>query len=77
MRCPASYASHRSAAETALLTALSQAPEEGASVVALVAQTGMSRRWIYYRLHELAATGIVVQTIRGHWRLATPDSDDE
>ena len=63
--------------EAALLTALSQAPEEGASVVALVAQTGMSRRWIYYRLHELAATGIVVQTIRGHWRLATPDSDDE
>jgi hypothetical protein len=37
----------------------------------------MSRRWIYYRLHELAATGIVVQTIRGHWRLATPESDDE
>ena len=63
--------------EAALLTALSQAPEEGASVVALVAQTGMSRRWIYYRLHELAATGIVVQTIRGHWRLATPYSDDE
>jgi S-DNA-T family DNA segregation ATPase FtsK/SpoIIIE len=63
--------------EAVLLTALSQAPEEGASVVALVAQTGMSRRWIYYRLHELAATGLVVQTIRGHWRLAAPDSDDE
>jgi S-DNA-T family DNA segregation ATPase FtsK/SpoIIIE len=58
--------------ETALLAALAGAPYEGVSVSALVVQTGMCRRWIYYRLHELAAAGVVVQTARGHWRIAGP-----
>jgi S-DNA-T family DNA segregation ATPase FtsK/SpoIIIE len=58
--------------ETALLAALAVAPDEGISVPALVAQTGMSRRWIYCRLHELAGAGVVIQTARGHWRSAGP-----
>ena len=54
--------------ETLLWAALSAAPDEGVSVPGLVAQTGMSRRWIYYRLHQLAADGLVTQTARGLWR---------
>ena len=54
--------------ETALWAALSLAPNDGISVPGLVAQTGMSRRWIYYRLRELAAHGMVIQTARGLWR---------
>ena len=57
--------------ETILRTALSLAPEEGVSVPDLVAATGMSRRWVYYRLRELASAGQAVQTARGHWRIAT------
>jgi hypothetical protein len=29
----------------------------------------MSRRWVYYRLRELAAAGRAVQTTRGLWRI--------
>lgn len=54
--------------ETLLWAALSAAPDEGVSVPDLVAHTGMSRRWIYYRLHQLAADGMVTQTARGLWR---------
>ena len=54
--------------ETLLWAALSVAPDEGVSVPDLIAQTGMSRRWIYYRLHQLAADGLVTQTARGLWR---------
>jgi DNA segregation ATPase FtsK/SpoIIIE, S-DNA-T family len=54
--------------ETVLRAALSLAPDEGISVPGLVAQTGMSRRWIYYRLRELAAHGMVIHTARGLWR---------
>ena len=54
--------------ETVLRTALSLAPDEGISVPDLVAQTGMSRRWVYYRLRALAAHGTVTQTARGLWR---------
>jgi hypothetical protein len=54
--------------EATLLIALSAAPEEGISVPELVAATGMSRRWIYYRLRELASAGQVIQTTRGQWR---------
>ena len=56
--------------EATLLTALSAAPEEGISVPELVAATGTSRRWIYYRLRELASAGQVIQTTRGQWRTA-------
>jgi hypothetical protein len=37
--------------------------------------TGMGRRWVYYRLRELADAGQVVQTVRGNWRAADPQSD--
>ena len=57
--------------ETTLLITLSAAPEDGISVPELVAATGMSRRWIYYRLRELASAGQVIQTTRGQWRAAT------
>jgi S-DNA-T family DNA segregation ATPase FtsK/SpoIIIE len=51
-----------------LRRALSAAPAEGVAVSDLIAATGMSRRWVFYRLHHLAAEGYVVQTVRGHWR---------
>jgi hypothetical protein len=55
--------------ETALWAALSLAPEQGISVPELAAHTGMGRRWIYYRLGELAADGKVIRTARGLWRV--------
>jgi S-DNA-T family DNA segregation ATPase FtsK/SpoIIIE len=54
--------------EGTLWAALSIAPDEGMSVPDLVARTGMSRRWIYYRIRELAKDGAVIQTARGLWR---------
>jgi S-DNA-T family DNA segregation ATPase FtsK/SpoIIIE len=63
--------------ETILRTALSRAPEQGVSVPDLVAATGMSRRWVYYRLRELAAAGHVIQTVRGHWRIAPAGGNRE
>jgi len=36
----------------------------------LIDQTGMSRRWVYYRLRELADADRVVQTEHGNWRIA-------
>jgi len=56
--------------EAALWDALSAAPAEGISAAELIAVTGMSRRWVYYRLRELAAAGRAVQTTRGLWRAA-------
>jgi S-DNA-T family DNA segregation ATPase FtsK/SpoIIIE len=37
--------------------------------------TGMGRRWVYYRLRELADTGRVAQTQRGNWRTAESGDD--
>jgi S-DNA-T family DNA segregation ATPase FtsK/SpoIIIE len=72
---PQDYAG--SAAETILRAALSRASEEGVSVsvASLVTETGMSRRWVYYRLHALADAGRAVQTARGQWH-ALPTDDD-
>ncbi len=56
--------------EATLWAALSAAPDEGISAPGLVTATGMSRRWVYYRLRELAAAGQVIQTTRGLWRIA-------
>jgi len=56
--------------EGSLWTALSLSPDGGVSVPQLVAITGMSRRWVYYRLRELASAGRVVQIARGQWRTA-------
>jgi FtsK/SpoIIIE family len=61
--------------EALLWAALSLAPEQGISVPDLVDETGMSRRWVYYRLRALADTGQAVQTDHGTWRAAGPDSD--
>ena len=33
--------------------------------------TGMSRRWVFYRLRQLAAYGYAVQTVRGYRRTTT------
>jgi hypothetical protein len=54
----------RIAGRAALWAALSAAPAEGISVPELVTASDMSRRWVYYRLRELAAAGRVVQTAR-------------
>ena len=52
-------------------------PATGISVPHLMIQTGMSRRWIYYRLRELEAAGLVTQTTRGHWRFTAQSDDSE
>jgi len=41
----------------------------------LMSATGMGRRWVYYRLRELADTGRAVQTERGNWRATGPGGD--
>jgi S-DNA-T family DNA segregation ATPase FtsK/SpoIIIE len=63
--------------ETLLWTVLSLAPDTGISIPELLVKTGMSRRWIYYRLEELAAAGRAVQVARGLWRAVTADGDDD
>jgi S-DNA-T family DNA segregation ATPase FtsK/SpoIIIE len=60
--------SSRDAPEAILWAALSLAPEEGISVPGLMTATGMGRRWVYYRLRELAETGRAIQTTQGNWR---------
>jgi S-DNA-T family DNA segregation ATPase FtsK/SpoIIIE len=63
------------AAETILWAVLSLASDDGVSISDLVTETGMSRRWIYYRLRVFTAAGRVIQTARGHWRVI-PTEDD-
>jgi S-DNA-T family DNA segregation ATPase FtsK/SpoIIIE len=58
-----------------LWAALSIAPEDGIPVADLVAATGMSHRWVNYRLRALADSGQAIQLKRGTWRAATPESD--
>jgi S-DNA-T family DNA segregation ATPase FtsK/SpoIIIE len=54
--------------ETALWVALRNAPESGATIVELMTVTGMSRRWVYYRLQQHAKAGRAHQPTRGKWR---------
>lgn len=61
--------------EGALWAALCLAPAEGMSISELMAETRMSRRWIYYRLEELAGAGRAVQVTRGLWRAIIADCD--
>lgn len=63
------------APEAILWAALSLASEEGISVAGLMAATGMGRRWVYYRLRELADTGRAIQTVRGNWRTIESGGD--
>jgi FtsK/SpoIIIE family len=62
--------------EALLWAVLCLAPDSGISIPELVTETGMSRRWIYYRLEALAAAGRAVQVGRGLWRAVTADGDD-
>jgi hypothetical protein len=58
-----------------LWAVLSLAPDEGVPVADLVAATGMSQRWVHYRLRALAATGQAIQIKRGIWRAASREGD--
>ena len=53
-----------------LRRALSAAPAEGVPISDLITVTGMSRRWVFCRLRQLAAEGFAIQTVRGYWRTA-------
>jgi DNA segregation ATPase FtsK/SpoIIIE-like protein len=61
--------------EAILWAALCLASEDGIPVADLVAATGMSHRWVNYRLRALADAGQAVQIRRGIWRAARPESD--
>jgi len=63
--------------EAMLWAALRLAPEEGVSVPDLMHQTGMGRRWVYYRLTALAAAGRATQITRSQWRATPGGGDDE
>ena len=64
-------AEERADANSMLWAALSTAPPEGIPVSELITITGMSRRWVFWRLKQLAERGEAVQTVRGHWRAAS------
>lgn len=61
-------AEERTDANSLLWAALSTAPPEGIAVSELITITGMSRRWVFWRLKQLSERGEAVQTVRGHWR---------
>jgi S-DNA-T family DNA segregation ATPase FtsK/SpoIIIE len=61
--------------ETALWTALREAPDEGLSVPELMMITGMGRTWIYDRLQSHAAADRAAQVSRGRWRATDPHRD--
>jgi S-DNA-T family DNA segregation ATPase FtsK/SpoIIIE len=59
-----------------LWAALSFASEDGIPVADLVAATGMSHRWVNYRLRALADSGQAIQLKRGMWRATIPEDGD-
>jgi DNA segregation ATPase FtsK/SpoIIIE, S-DNA-T family len=59
--------------DTALLSALRQAPPEGCSVPDLMAATGMRRTWVDDRPQHHATGGRAVQVARGRWRASHPE----
>jgi S-DNA-T family DNA segregation ATPase FtsK/SpoIIIE len=61
------------APEITLWAALVIAPPEGTTVPDLMAETGMSRPWVYLRLRELTDQGQVTQVSRGRWRAVPTD----
>jgi hypothetical protein len=63
--------------EALLWAALRLAPGEGIPVADLVAATGMSHRWVNYRLRALANDGRAIQIKRGVWRPVHPESDGQ
>jgi DNA segregation ATPase FtsK/SpoIIIE, S-DNA-T family len=61
-----------------LWTALTNAPEEGIPITALVETTGMGRTWVYDRLRELADQHRATPTHRrGHWQAIHHPTDHE
>jgi len=58
----------RGAPDAMLWVALCMAPDDGVVVADLMAETGMSRPWVYQRLHELTERGQATQVSRGRWR---------
>ena len=60
-----------------LWAALTLAPDDGIPVADLVTATGMSHRWVNYRLRALADAGRVIQIKRGIWRTTDPESDTQ
>jgi DNA segregation ATPase FtsK/SpoIIIE, S-DNA-T family len=54
--------------ESALWTALREAPDEGLTIPELIMTTGMQRTWIYLRLQQHARTDRAVQVSRCRWR---------
>ena len=54
--------------ESALWTALREAPDEGLTIPELIMTTGMQRTWIYLRLQQHAHSDRAVQVSRGRWR---------
>jgi hypothetical protein len=61
--------------EALLWAALCLASEQGVSVPDLMNETGMSRRWVYYRLRALAEGGRAIQTDHGTWRAIHSEGD--
>jgi DNA translocase FtsK/SpoIIIE-like protein len=59
--------------EALLWAALSLAPEDGVPTADLEAATGMSQRWVHYRLRALADACRAVQVRRGYWRAVNPE----
>jgi DNA translocase FtsK/SpoIIIE-like protein len=64
-------ASSTDAPDVILWATLLIAPAAGTTVPELMDATGMSRPWIYQRLHDLAERRQVTQVSRGRWRAAT------
>jgi FtsK/SpoIIIE family len=60
-----------------LWAALRLAPLEGVPVADLVTATGMSHRWVNYRLRALADAGRAIQVKRGTWRAIDLDGDSQ
>ena len=62
------------APEVVLWAALVTSPPEGTTVPDLVAETGMSRPWVYLRLRDSPTEAQVIQVSRGRWRAAASDA---
>jgi hypothetical protein len=65
----------QTAPEFLLWAALGLAPSEGIAIADLVKATGMSQRWVHYRLRGLADAGQAVQVRRGVWRAVYREGD--
>jgi S-DNA-T family DNA segregation ATPase FtsK/SpoIIIE len=61
--------------EALLWAALCLARQDGVPTADLEAATGMSQRWVHYRLRALADAGRAAQVRRGYWRAANPDGE--